>query len=99
MVVTKGTVMYAQQDDWRTAEFVSVVRAAHVLGYAPATVRKLISGGCLKAVRQARSGPMFVVVKSLIELIEAAEPVHPIEATQRTTARGTHLAVITGGRK
>lgn len=70
----EATVWQPQQDDWRTAEFVSITNAAHILGYTPATVRNLISGGGLKAVQQAHNGPKFIVVKSLMELIDSAKP-------------------------
>jgi hypothetical protein len=86
--------------NWRECEFVSPARAAQILGYSVGTIRNLLFNEGLRAVRLARSGPMFVTVESLIELIDGAEPVSKSELTRSPRAKyKAPFFVIQGGRK
>ncbi len=91
------------EKSWRDCVFVTPARAAEVLGYSVGTVRNLIFGEVLQAVRQSRGGPMFVTVDSLIQHIEAAEPLSPDELAKLAGNDRLHervmLTVIPGGRK
>jgi hypothetical protein len=92
----------ADEKNWRDCAFVTPAKAAAILGYSVGTVRNLLFNEGLRAVRLARGGPMFVTVESLIELIDAAEPVSKAELARlaRHTANNVApLVLIQGGRK
>jgi hypothetical protein len=95
----------ARQDpSWREGAFVTPHRAAEILGYSTATVRNLIFGESLRAVRLARGGPMLVTTESLAEFIKSAEPIGKEELTrlsQRTARKPNtpRLTIIDGGRR
>jgi hypothetical protein len=89
----------ADEKNWRDGEFVTPAKAAAILGYSLGAVRNMVFDERLRAVRLARSGPMFVTVESLIELIDGAEPVSKIERPRNTVNRAAALVLIQGGRK
>ncbi|SHH20702.1 hypothetical protein SAMN05444169_6315 [Bradyrhizobium erythrophlei] len=91
----------ADENNWRDGVFVTPAKAASILGYSIGTVRNLLFNEGLRAVRQARGGPMFVTVESLIELIDGAEPVSKAELARlaRAANHSAPLALIQGGRK
>lgn len=88
---------------WRDSVFVTPAKAAEIIGYSVGTVRNMIFSEALKAVRQSRGGPMFVTVESLIQHIEAAEPLTRTElvrlAGDAREQEPAKLTVIQGGRK
>lgn len=90
------------EKSWRDCAFVPLAKTAAILGYSVGTVRNLLFIEALRAVRQARGGPMFVTVESLIELIDGAEPVSKAELARLahyTTNKAAPLTLIQGGRK
>jgi hypothetical protein len=91
----------ADDKSWRDCAFVTLAKAASILGYSVGTVRNLLFSESLRAVRLARGGPMFVTVESLIDVIDGAEPVSKAELARlaRTTNHSAPLVLIQGGRK
>jgi hypothetical protein len=90
----------SNEASWRECEFVSPTRAAQILGYSVGTIRNLLFNEGLRAVRLARSGPMFVTVESLVELIDGAEPISKAELGRAARPKYTApFFVIQGGRK
>jgi hypothetical protein len=91
------------EKSWRDSVFVTPAKAAEIIGYSVGTVRNMIFSEALRAVRQSRGGPMFVTVESLIEHIEAAQPVSGDElarsAGDRRGQEPAKLKIIQGGRK
>lgn len=91
-----------RENSWRDCEFVTPSRAAEILGYSIGTVRNLLFNEGLRAVRLARSGPMFVTVESLAALVDGAEPVSKEELARLARAKTSYrppLFLIEGGRK
>jgi hypothetical protein len=91
----------ADNKDWRDSAFVSLAKAATILGYSVGAIRNMVFNERLRAVRLARSGPMFVTVESILALIDGAEPAlsakrHP---ARDTAAHPPSLVLIQGGRK
>lgn len=92
----------AHEYNWRESEFVTLGRAAQILGYSISTIRNLLFNEGLRAVRLARGGPMFVTVESLVELIDGAEPVSKGELARLAHTKADYkppLLLIEGGRK
>ena len=92
----------ADENNWRDCAFVTPAKAAAILGYSVGTVRTLLFSGGLRAVRLARSGPMFVTVESLTEMIDSAEPVSKADLARIARNAVNHpapLVLIQGGRK
>jgi hypothetical protein len=93
-------VQTASKVNWRECEFVTPAVAAKILGYSVSTIRNLLFNDGLRAVRLARSGPVFVTVKSLIEFIDGAQPVSKDELARIVrTKHPTPFFLIQGGRK
>jgi hypothetical protein len=90
------------EKNWRDCVFVAPAKAAAILGYSVGAVRNMVFNERLRAVRLARSGPMFVTVESLVELIDGAEPVSKAERPRlasNTANYSAPLVLIQGGRK
>jgi hypothetical protein len=88
----------ADENNWRDGELVTPAKAAAILGYSLGAVRNMVFDERLRAVRLARSGPMFVTVESLIELLDGAEPAK-IKRPRNTVNGPAPLVLLQGGRK
>lgn len=71
---------------WREREFISIGDAALIVGRSRTCVENLITAGQLDARRLPSGGPAVVTVASLLQYVDAAEPLAPrvFAATART---------------
>jgi hypothetical protein len=62
---------------WRDCALATPIVAAAILGYSVAQIRNLVFTNGLRAARLARSGPMFITIESIVELLDSADVVEP----------------------
>ncbi|PSC06728.1 hypothetical protein SLNSH_02730 [Alsobacter soli] len=81
---------------WRERAFVSPAMAGEILCYSSGYIRRLVSAGVLKAIRQTKGGPLFIVVESISDYLDRLEAEQaPVRAEAGPTpSKYGHLTVV-----